>query len=181
MLGFSAIASVLPQMPGVMDPDARSVPDQSIELQKIAGRTITMPAVLTAEQEKAAAAEPGSYFKECSRGCPLMVVIPPGKFRMGAPDGESDPDAKERPQHDVTITKPFAVSKFEVTFENWDACVAAGACAPAADSWGRGDMPVINVSWGEAKEYVNGSRGSPAGSIDFWLRQSGSTPRVRAL
>jgi formylglycine-generating enzyme required for sulfatase activity len=84
----------------------------------------------------------------------LMVVVPPGKFRMGAAEGEPDPDANERPQHDVAITQPFAVSKFDVTFENWDACVAAAACAPAAERWGRGDMPVINVSWREAKAYV---------------------------
>jgi len=54
----------------------------------------------------------------------------------------------------VTIEKPFAVSKFEVTFEEWDACAAAAACAQAADGWGRGQMPVINVSWRDAKQYV---------------------------
>jgi formylglycine-generating enzyme required for sulfatase activity len=54
----------------------------------------------------------------------------------------------------VTVAKPFAVSKFEVTFEEWDACVAATACPRVPDRWGRGEMPVINVSWGDAKQYV---------------------------
>src|SRR5262249_16255143 len=111
-------------------------------------------AVLTADSERAIAAKPASEFKECASGCPVMVVLPPGKFMMGSPENGSDLDASERPQREVTITKPFAVSKFEVTFENWDACVIATACRKAPDSWGRGEMPVINVSWRDAKQYV---------------------------
>src|SRR5262249_47377907 len=61
----------------------------------------------------------------------------------------------EQPQHQVTIAKPFAVGKFEVTFAEWDHCVAAGACANTADNgWGRGDQPVIQVSWEDAKRYA---------------------------
>jgi formylglycine-generating enzyme required for sulfatase activity len=61
----------------------------------------------------------------------------------------------EGPQREVTIAKPFALGKTEVTFAEWDACVAAGACPNAPDStWGRGDRPVINVSWNDAKQYV---------------------------
>jgi formylglycine-generating enzyme required for sulfatase activity len=49
----------------------------------------------------------------------------------------------------VTIAKPFAVGKFEVTFAEWDACVAAGGCKSELEDqgWGRGRRPVINVSW----------------------------------
>ena len=54
------------------------------------------------------------------------------------------------------IARPFAVSKFSITFADWDACVAVGGCsALAADaSWGRGTRPVINVSWYDAQTYV---------------------------
>jgi formylglycine-generating enzyme required for sulfatase activity len=62
--------------------------------------------------------------------------------------------ANEGPAHEVIIAKPFAVSWFEITFEEWDACVAAAACRKVADRWGRGRMPVINVSWIDAKQYV---------------------------
>ena len=117
-------------------------------------RMATDPTVLTVEQEKAQAARPGSDFKECANGCPAMIVIPSGKFVMGSPENESDRNASEGPQHEVTITKPFAVSKFEVTFEEWDACVAAAACPRVPDVWGRGRMPAINVSWVDAKQYV---------------------------
>ena len=112
------------------------------------------PAVLTAAQEKAAAEAAGSEFKECAVACPLMVVIPPGKFAMGSPDDEVDRTKGEGPRHEVTITRAFGVSKSEVTFEQWDACVAAAACPRAVDSWGRGKMPVIDVSWDGAKRYV---------------------------
>jgi formylglycine-generating enzyme required for sulfatase activity len=114
------------------------------------------PSVLTAEQEKEKAAKPGSDFKECATGCPTMVVVPAGKFMMGSPESEEGHDDREAPQHEVTIAKPFAVGRTEVTFAEWDACVAAGACVQAPDStWGRDDRPVINVSWDDAKQYVD--------------------------
>jgi formylglycine-generating enzyme required for sulfatase activity len=112
------------------------------------------PTVLTVEQEKTKAAKTGSDFKECANGCPVMIVVPAGKFTMGSPENEADLNASERPQHEVTIAKPFAVSKFELTFEEWDACVAAAACPPVPDHWGRGETPVVNVSWDDAKQYV---------------------------
>ena len=120
-------------------------------------KAMSSPA-LNVELEKGS---PGSEFRECANGCPEMIVVPAGTFTMGSPQSElSDPEfetdhsVRERPQHEVTLAKPFAVSKFEVTFDDWDACVAAGACPEAPDSWGRSRMPVINVSWGDAKKYV---------------------------
>src|SRR6516162_4390856 len=73
---------------------------------------------------------------------------------MGPPENEPDRISSEGPPHEVAIEKPFALSKFEVTFEEWDACVAAAACPRAPDGWGRGTMPAINVSWVDAKQYV---------------------------
>ena len=106
---------------------------------------------LDAAQERALKA--GDPFKEC-RDCPEMIVVPAGRFLMGSPAGQGDDD--ERPQHEVTIAKPFAVAKFELTFDEWDACAAHGDCAPhVSDSgWGRGRRPVINVSWDDAQTYV---------------------------
>jgi formylglycine-generating enzyme required for sulfatase activity len=91
-------------------------------------------------------------FSDC-RNCPRMVVIPAGEFIMGSPASEMQAEA----QHRVTIAKPFAVSKFEVTFEQWDACVRAGGCdgyRPQDEGWGRGRRPVVNISWENAKSYV---------------------------
>jgi hypothetical protein len=89
-------------------------------------RAIMGPRVLTIAQEKEKAAKPGSEFAECAIGCPTMVVVPGGQFMMGWPASEADRYGGEGPQHPVTIARPFAVGKTEVTFAEWDACVAAG-------------------------------------------------------
>jgi formylglycine-generating enzyme required for sulfatase activity len=85
-----------------------------------------------------------------------MVVVPAGKFVMGAPDNEEGRSADEGPQRTVTIGAPFAVGKYEVTFAEWDACVSGGGCTHKPDDagWGKGRRPVINVSWKDAREYV---------------------------
>jgi formylglycine-generating enzyme required for sulfatase activity len=84
-----------------------------------------------------------------------MIVVPAGEFIMGSPQNEKGRFGDEGPQHRVLFPKPFAVSKFEVTFEQWDACVAVGGCALVSDSgFGRGTRPVINVTWDEAQQYV---------------------------
>jgi formylglycine-generating enzyme required for sulfatase activity len=111
------------------------------------------PRVLTAEAEQAL--KPKDSFRECANDCPEMVVVPAGKFIMGSSPEEKDRDDSEGTQHEVTIVRPFAVSKFEVTFDDWDACVAYGDCPHVSDSsWGRGRRPVINVTWDDAQHYV---------------------------
>ena len=111
------------------------------------------PTALTEAQEKAAVDSAGFEFQECA-ACPRMVVIPPGSFAMGSPANEADRTAGEGPQHQVTIARHFALSRTEVTFDEWDACVAAGACPKAVDGWGRGSMPAVDVSWEGAERYV---------------------------
>jgi formylglycine-generating enzyme required for sulfatase activity len=111
------------------------------------------PYILTAEDERAL--KPGNSFKECAKDCPEMVVVPAGEFMMGSSADERDHYDNEDPPHRVTIGRPLAVSKFEVTFEQWDACVAFGTCAHVPDSnMGRGTHPVINVNWHHAQQYV---------------------------
>jgi len=75
---------------------------------------------------------------------------------MGSPPNEMGRYDSEGPQHTVVFAKTLAVSKYELTFDDWDACVAYGECDPrVTDSgFGRGRQPVINVAWDEAKRYV---------------------------
>jgi formylglycine-generating enzyme required for sulfatase activity len=99
---------------------------------------------------------PHDHFKECDR-CPEMVVVPPGDFLMGSPESEEGSDPDERPQQRVVIPRPLAAGRFAVTFDEWDACVAARGCRnyrPADRGWGRGLRPVINVTWEDARAYV---------------------------
>ena len=97
---------------------------------------------------------PGSSFRDCP-ACPEMIVVPAGSFTMGSPDSEEGRSNDEGPQHKVSV-RSFAFGKYEVTFEQWDACVAAGGCThkPNDKGWGRSDRPVINVSWKDAQQYV---------------------------
>jgi formylglycine-generating enzyme required for sulfatase activity len=97
-----------------------------------------------------------STFQEC-RNCPQMIVVPAGSFTMGSPTNEPQRGANEGPQHRVIFARQFAVGKFAVTFDEWDACVADGGCngyEPDDQGWGRGQRPVINVPFDSATNYV---------------------------
>jgi formylglycine-generating enzyme required for sulfatase activity len=106
------------------------------------------------EPTRERALKAGDSFKECN-DCPEMIVVPAGRFLMGSLAGQGHDD--EHPQHEVTIAKPFAVAKFELTFDEWDACAAQGGCRRDVNDngWGRGRRPAINVSWDDAQTYVN--------------------------
>ena len=105
---------------------------------------------------------PGVVFRDALRSGgegPEMSVIPAGWFRMGclSNDRYCDSYGYEEPVHEVRIPRAFALSAHEVTFAHWDACVAGGGCGghdPEDHGWGRGDRPVINVSWEDAQSYV---------------------------
>ena len=76
---------------------------------------------------------------------------------MGSPSSEEGRRDDEGPQYRVTIPAPFAVGVHEVTFDEWDACVAAGGCrgySPDDKGWGRGRRPVIGVSWTDARTCI---------------------------
>jgi|CXWL01.1.fsa_nt_gi formylglycine-generating enzyme required for sulfatase activity len=81
---------------------------------------------------------------------PKMVSILPGKFLMGSADYDD-----EKPQHEVTIAYAFEISKYEVTFDEYDVFAkAANRALPDDRGWGRGKRPVINVTFDDAQAYV---------------------------
>jgi len=118
------------------------------------------PYVLTAAGE--GELKPRNSFRECTSDaandyCPEMVVVPAGSFLMGtASSSTQQHERSEEPQHAVTIGSLFAVSKYEVTFDEWDVCAAYGDCRAGVSDfgWGRGRQPVIDVSWEDAKRYA---------------------------
>ena len=84
---------------------------------------------------------------------PEMVVIPAGRFSMGCVS-DGDCADNEKPVHEVTIGS-FALSKYEVTFEEYDRFTAATGRERANDEgWGRGRRPAINISWEDAVAYT---------------------------
>jgi formylglycine-generating enzyme required for sulfatase activity len=158
------------------------------------GRNFSAAAVLAASLTLAAAPaharlleqgdRPGTVFRDGftsgSGQGPEMVVLPSGNFMMGSPWGETGRDSDEGPQRTVRIDYQLAVSRHEVTWAEWDACVSDGGCndgpvvaAGGAEGWGGGSRPVINVSWNDAQAYVT------------WLNQktglTGRSDRYRLL
>ena len=98
----------------------------------------------------------GTTFSDCDR-CPEMVMVPSGSFTMGSRNSGRYYGHDEIPLHRVNIGYPLAVGVYEVTFAEWDACVADGGCegyVPHDESWGRYNRPVVNVSWEDAQSYV---------------------------
>lgn len=96
----------------------------------------------------------GEYFRDCA-DCPDMAAIPAGSFRMGAGPGEGARDAAEGPVRDISIARGFAIGAREVTFAEWDRCVAEAACRAVPDNgWGRGDRPVVGVSFDDIRSYI---------------------------
>jgi formylglycine-generating enzyme required for sulfatase activity len=148
----SQLAVVAPPVPPALPPAGGATP--AVGVSPEVPKPVRGMTPLPVERERAL--RPKDAFKECD-ACPEMVVMPQGSFTMGSPAGEAGRDRDEGPQRLVTVSRPFAVGKFAVTFGEWDACVADGGCngyKPADEGWGREKLPVINVSWNDAKAYV---------------------------
>lgn len=108
----------------------------------------------------------GAHFRDASaKGkicelCPEMVIVPAGTYFMGGgsvePGRENWQREVESPRIRVTVERPFAVGRGAVSFKQWDACVAEGGCGrtPPDNGWGRGELPVVNVTWNDAVGYA---------------------------
>ncbi|WP_419939799.1 formylglycine-generating enzyme family protein [Candidatus Palauibacter sp.] len=96
---------------------------------------------------------PGTVFSDCDI-CPRVVVVPAGTFTMGSAASEQGRGDDEGPQHSVTISAPFAVGVYEMTFAEWDACARARGCGGYAN---RDDD---DVSCSDGYEYT-----APVGSF----------------
>jgi formylglycine-generating enzyme required for sulfatase activity len=77
-----------------------------------------------------------------------MVLIPAGKFKMGSPASEKDRRDNEN-QHEVTLTKPFYMGKYEVTQEQWEAVMGYNY------SYSKGTkLPITDISWWECQGFI---------------------------
>jgi len=81
------------------------------------------------------------------------IQIPAGVFKMG--DNFDEGGAEERPVHSVNLDA-YSIAKHELTFAQYDKfCEETSKTKPSDGGWGRGAMPVINVSWNDAKAFCD--------------------------
>jgi formylglycine-generating enzyme required for sulfatase activity len=120
--------------------------------------TLSPSPVLVASVQSLAYAEivPGTIIRDCNALCPELVVLPSGNYFMGSASSEVGRSANEGPRHEVMFVQGFAMGLREITFAEWDNCVAENGCPAIANDngWGRGRRPVINVSFKAALGYV---------------------------
>ena len=113
------------------------------------------PAVAPSPEPARAASGPsllqkaGTDIRDCP-ACPVLAAITPGVFTMGS--NSSDPS--EKPARRVTVETPFAIGRTEVTVEQWNACVEAGACPHNNEAARAPNTPARDVSWDDAQLYV---------------------------
>jgi len=111
-------------------------------------------AELKAQGQDTSKTKPGNTYPDILPGL-RMVSIPAGKFLMGSPETEAGRGSDEGPQRKVAV-QAFELSDTEVTFEQYD--IFANETQrelPDDEGWGRGDRPVIHVSWNDAIAYIN--------------------------
>ncbi|WP_425262296.1 formylglycine-generating enzyme family protein [Paraburkholderia ginsengiterrae] len=88
--------------------------------------------------------------RDCAT-CPIMIAVSAGSFSMGS----STDDPSEKPVHHVSIGAPFAIGKYAVTVDQWNACVAANACQKLTpESNTNKAAPARDLSWDDAQQYV---------------------------
>ena len=108
------------------------------------------PQAAAPAQQAALPSPRGETFRDCE-GCPEMVQVPAGSFQMGTNRG----DATEQPIRSVTIARPFALGRFEVTVAEWMACVSAGGCSYEPKATANPERAAVrNLSWDDAQEYI---------------------------
>ncbi len=109
----------------------------------------------------------GAPFRDCE-ACPELVMVPAGSFTMGASlaDRIETKESSEMPPRLVTIARPFALGRFEVTWAQFQVCIDERACclggtrckAMSDDGWGAAiqddKRPAAGLSWEDAQDYV---------------------------
>ena len=138
---------------------------RSVAVKTLTAGILALAALPAASQaKKTPPPVAGTTFRDCP-DCPEMVAIPGGRFVMGSPASEPERD-KDETQKTRTVAA-FAVGKYEVTWADWNACVADGGCLPLEDDGFGGDTrPVTNVLWEDPKQYlrwISKKSGDPTG------------------
>lgn len=139
------------QIPAVTGTGSAVISD-SIDASKEATQTLAFDAETEHKRWLAAKQSDQQQNEQFANIVGEMVSIPPGCYLMGSTDEASF--ANERPVHQVCL-RTFKLGKTEVTFSQYDRFAkATGRELPNDEGWGRGNRPVININWQDAKAFA---------------------------
>src|SRR5436190_519422 len=79
-----------------------------------------------------------------------FVKVSPGEFMMGCSNGDIDCNDDERPLHQVQITKPYEIGKYEVTQAQWQAVMGSNPSTMKGEN-----RPVETVSKSDVQAFLN--------------------------
>jgi formylglycine-generating enzyme required for sulfatase activity len=145
-----AAPTVAPTPQAARPPTPTSAPAQERPHTAAATPVASAPATPLAAQKPATHPPAPGEQRDCAT-CPIMIAVSAGSFAMG----NNTDDPSEKPVHHVTIAAPFAIGKYEVTVEQWNACVAANACQKLTpESNTNKTAPARDISWDDAQQYV---------------------------
>ena len=154
-------AAAEPEPAPVVEAQVEPAPAPQVVEQEVAAAAVPDLTPLTdasvAVTQLAAAAgseqKEGLTFRDCDT-CPELVSVGAGQYLVGAGGQGVALPAKSATSQEVVVENPFAIGRYEITFDEWDRCVSAGGCnsQPKDDGWGRGRRPVIHVSYNDIVE-----------------------------
>lgn len=145
-------AGVAAEAPPVQPPAAEKAEEEMVALAPIPDLTpqAEVPDVVPPSDSTKAVLADGQVFRDCDT-CPELAAVNSGHFAMGAGSAALAQQASVTATQEVTIAAAFAIGRHEITFDDWNHCVAEGGCTslPADENWGRERRPVINVSFND--------------------------------
>jgi formylglycine-generating enzyme required for sulfatase activity len=149
-LAKSRIDRLRAESPKAETPTQHAAPEKKAAPKAKSSEPKSAPAVSVPTAKTSNGSGKVSKVQDCPN-CPTLIALPAGEFVMGSNTG----DPSEKPAHKVSINTPFAIGKYEVTVEQWNACVAASGCPREASDPNRPkNTPVRDVSWDDAQQYV---------------------------
>ena len=77
-----------------------------------------------------------------------LILIPAGEFDMGSPRSEQARENDEGPIHRIIISRPFYISRYEVTQAQWKAIMGHSPSHTEAL-----DLPIVGIRWANAVEF----------------------------
>lgn len=146
-----AVATAQNAPPTTTKPATVETPPAVTEKPETAATAVTEQPEKPEQKAPSEAVEGGPQIVQEQEAGHKLVGFIDAKFQMGNRTG-AFPD--EAPYHEVKL-RPFLISAHEVTFAQYDRFAnATGRLLPPDNGWGRGDRPVVNISWDDAQAYT---------------------------